>query len=144
MTPTVSTQDPHADSPAGSARCVLKTLIDFFPVFRDYSPLSIGIDKQLAARMPDIDRKSLRIALGMHTNSVRYLKSFEKATRRHDLDGKATDEVTDAHRRRAAEILRDRYKKERERRKKQRELEAQAKQNSDKLNQLLLKYGKKN
>lgn len=58
-----------------TARSLLKTLQTEFPVFRESQPLSIGIDKQLLAQRPDLDRKILRVALGIHTNSLRYLKA---------------------------------------------------------------------
>jgi ProP effector len=133
------------DNPGQKARVLLKTLQETFPVFRNYSPLFIGIDKQLIARQPDLDRKILRIALGMHTNSSRYLKSMEKATHRLDLDGNVGDEVAEAHRKYAAEILRERFKKEAERRKAQREAEVaaeQERQRTAKLSQLVEKFGK--
>jgi ProP effector len=129
-------------SPAQHARALLKTLQDLFPVFRDHSPLSIGIDKQILARQPEIERKTLRIALGMHTNSLRYLKTMEKATHRFDIDGKTGDEVTDEHRKHASEIMRERFKKEAERRKAQREAEALERQRTEKLSLLVEKFGK--
>jgi ProP effector len=129
-------------SPAQHARALLKTLQEQFSVFRDHSPLSIGIDKQILARLPDIERKTLRIALGMHTNSLRYLKTMEKATHRFDIDGTAGDAVTDEHRKHASEIMRERFKKEAERRKAQREAEALERQRTEKLSLLVEKFGK--
>ena len=131
-----------ADNPGQKARVLLKALQTDFSVFRDYAPLTIGIDKMLLARLPDLERKILRIALGMHTNSLRYLKTMEKATHRLDLDGVAGDEVTAEHRAHAAEIVRERFKKDAERRKAQREAEALEKQRIEKLGQLLEKFGK--
>ena len=131
-----------ADNPGQKARALLKALQTDFAVFRDYAPLVIGIDKMLLARLPDLERKTLRIALGMHTNSLRYLKTMEKATHRLDLEGVSGDEVTAEHRAHATEILRERFKKEAERRKAQREAEALEKQRTEKLGQLLEKFGK--
>ena len=137
------------ENPVQNARALLKTLQESFSVFRDYSPLAIGIDKQLLARVSTIDRKTLRIALGMHTHSLRYLKTMEKATHRLDLDGQADEEVTPEHRSHASEVLRERFKKDAERRRAQREAEAlerQAeaaeRQRSEKLSQLVEKFGK--
>ena len=137
------------ENPVQNARALLKTLQEKFSVFRDYSPLAIGIDKQLLARLSDIDRKTLRIALGMHTHSLRYLKVMEKATHRIDLDGQAGEEVTADHRNHASEVLRERFKKDAERRRAQREAEALARQaeaaerqRSEKLSQLVEKFGK--
>lgn len=137
------------ENPVQNARALLKTLQESFSVFREYSPLAIGIDKQLLARLSDIDRKTLRIALGMHTHSLRYLKVMEKATHRLDLDGQTGAEVTPEHRSHASEILRERFKKEAERRRAQRQAEATARQaeaaerqRSEKLSQLVEKFGK--
>lgn len=131
-----------AASPAQSARTLLKQLQETFSVFRDYSPLAIGIDKQVLAKQTGIDRKLLRIALGMHTNSLRYLKAMEKATHRLDIDGQTVAEVTEEHRKHASETLRERFKKDAERKKAQREAEAQEKLHAQKLSQLVEKFGK--
>src|SRR5206468_3014784 len=105
-----------APSPAQAARALLKELQANFPVFKQALPLSIGIDKQLLSRLPGTDRKVLRIALGIHTNSLRYLKSLEKAKERFNLDGAPEGEVSETHRAHAAETLRERFKREAEQR----------------------------
>ena len=46
----------QAKAPALSARALLKQLQQEFPAFRDCLPLAIGIDRQLLARMPGLDR----------------------------------------------------------------------------------------
>ena len=67
-----------AAQPAPSARTLLKQLQQQFPAFRDCLPLAIGIDKQLLARMPGLDRKTMRAALGIHTGSMRYLRAMKR------------------------------------------------------------------
>ena len=138
-----------AENPVQNARALLKALQEDFAAFRDYLPLAIGIDKQILERLPQTERKTLRIALGMHTHSLRYLKVMEKATHRHDLDGKVGEEVNATHRDYASEMLRERFKKEAERRRAeaeqrraQREAEAAERQRSAKLSQLVEKFGK--
>ena len=130
--------------PTQEARNLLKSLQDKFQVFRDYMPLAIGIDKQLLAQEANLNRKILRLALGMHTNSFRYLKSMESAKQRFNLDGSDGGEVPEEHRKHASAILRERFKKEVARRKAQKEAEAQERQRAEKLNQLMQKFGKKN
>ena len=130
--------------PVQNARSLSKELQERFPVFRDCMPLAIGIDKQLLARIPELDRKLLRIALGIHTHSLRYLKAMEKATVRFDLEGNPTDAVTDTHREHASKTISERFKKDAERRKAQREAEAQARQRTEKLGQLVEKFGRSN
>lgn len=109
--------------PAPSARALLKQFQQQFKAFRDCLPLAIGIDKQIVARMPGVERKAMRAALGIHTGSLRYLRAMEKATVRYDLDGVAGAEVTDTHRAHAKETLLQRQKKEAERKKAERDLE---------------------
>jgi ProP effector len=139
---TPTTVPDTAVDPGQNARVLLKSLQEKYSVFRNYSPLAIGIDKQLFLRQPNLDRKSLRIALGMHTNSSRYLKTMEKATHRLDLEGNIGDEVTETHRKYAAEVLRERFRKDAERRMAQREAEEFERQRTVKLNQLVEKFGK--
>ena len=134
---------PNPDNtPGQNARALLKMLQETYAVFRDYSALAIGIDKLLLAQRPDIERKILRIALGMHTNSLRYLKTMEKARHRLDLAGNVVAEVPQEHRKHAAEVVRERFKKDAERRKAQREAEALEQQRAEKLSQLVEKFGK--
>jgi ProP effector len=133
---------PSAESP----RALLKQLQQQFPAFRNCLPLEIGIDKQLLARMPDLNRKLMRAALGIHTGSMRYLRAMEKATVRYDLDGKAGAEVTDTHRQHAKELLQQRFKKEAERKKAERDaaVEAEAeRKRQEKLQQLATKFARK-
>ncbi|MBA3995591.1 MAG: activator of osmoprotectant transporter prop [Candidatus Accumulibacter sp.] len=142
-----------APSPASSvnaARALLKTLEAQFPAFRDCLPLAIGIDKQLLARLPDLERKVLRTALRMHTHSLRYLKGMEKATTRFDLDGQPGEAVDEAHRAHASETLRERFKKNAEQRKAQveagkaqREAEEAKRRRAEKLDQLAAKFGRR-
>ena len=135
---------PETDQTTGQkARALLKTLQETFPVFRDYSALAIGIDKLLLTQQPDLERKVLRLALGMHTNSARYLKTMEKARHRVDLAGNIVAEVPEEHRKHASEVIRERFKKDAERRKALREAEALEKQRAEKLSQLVEKFGKK-
>lgn len=129
-------------SPAHTARILLKEFQEKFPVFREYKPLAIGIDKQLMVLRPELNKKVLRIALGMHTNSLRYLKEMEKATVRFDLDSNTADAVTDAHRAHASEILRERFKKAAELRKATREAEETARRHAEKLQQLTEKFSR--
>lgn len=124
------------------ARALLNELQEKFQIFRDYLPLAIGIDKQLIERMPEVNRKRLRIALSMHTNSLRYLKTLEKAASRYNLDANPTDALTDEHRKHAADVLKERYKKNAERLKAKKEAEAAEQKRTQKLNQLVEKFGK--
>lgn len=118
--PAPAAASSPAPAAAPSARHLLKQLQQQFPAFRNCLPLAIGIDKQILARMPGVDRKTMRAALGIHTGSLRYLRAMEKATVRYDLDGNPGAEVTDTHRAHAKELLQQRFKKEAERKKAER------------------------
>lgn len=133
-------------APAQSARSLLKQLGQQFAPFRDCLPLSIGIDKQILAQVPGIDRKLMRSALGIHTGSQRYLRAMEKATVRYNLDGSAGAAVTDEHRKHAKETLAERFRKEAERKKAEREAQAAeeaAQRRQEKLEQLSAKFSRK-
>ncbi len=144
--PAKASSAPH---PVQAARALLKKLQLDFSSFRDCLPLAIGIDKQLIAQQPELPRKLLRIALGQHTNSLRYLKSLEKATHRFNLDGQPAEALTDEHRKHAATSLRERFKKEGDQRRAQRAIEEAAQAaaeaarlHAEKLNQLAAKFAK--
>ena len=133
-------------STADSPRALLKELQQQFAAFRNCLPLEIGIDKQLLSRMPGLNRKLMRAALGIHTGSMRYLRAMEKATVRYDLDGKAGAEVTDTHRQHAKELLQQRFKKEAERKKAERDAAAEAeaeRKRQEKLQQLATKFARR-
>ena len=136
-----------APAPASgqSARSLLKQLQQEYPAFRDCLPLSIGIDKQLQARMPGLDKKTMRAALGIHTGSMRYLRAMEKAKVRYDLDGTAGAEVPEAHRLHAKEQLQQRFKKEADRKKAERDAALEEENNrkrQEKLQALASKFSK--
>jgi ProP effector len=135
-----------ADAASQSPRALLKQLQQQFKAFRDCLPLAIGIDKQVLSRLPNLNRKTMRAALGIHTGSMRYLRAMEKATVRYDLDGNPGAEVTDTHRQHAKELLQERFKKEAERKKAERDAAAQAeadRKRQEKLQQLASKFAKR-
>jgi ProP effector len=153
LTPSPAAPQSDAATPAADVaaaamtpRSLLKQLQTQFPAFRDFLPLAIGIDKQILAIMPDLNRKIMRTALGIHTGSLRYLKVMEKAKVRHDLDGTPGAEVTDTHRAHATQVLQERFKKEADRKKAERDAaaaEEAARVRADKLNQLTAKFSRK-
>ncbi|QLI81669.1 ProQ/FinO family protein [Chitinibacter fontanus] len=124
---------------------MLKDLQKQFAVFRDCLPLAIGIDKQVIAQLPEVNRRILRSALAMHTRSVRYLKVMQNATERVNLDGSKADAVTEEQRTFAATSLHEHFKKAANERKAQQAAEAAAeaeRQRAEKLNQLAQKFSR--
>lgn len=126
-----------------AARTLLKDLESRFVVFREISPLAIGIDKQIIAALPEVEKKYLRIALRNHTISTRYLKAMEKATVRRNLDGSEADAVTDEMRLHASTLLRERFKKNAEQKRAIEEAAKAEKIRAEKLSQLTEKFGRK-
>lgn len=124
-------------------RALLKDLQERFAVFRNHSPLAIGIDKQLFAALPDLSRKSVRLAMRSHTMSTRYLKEMEKATQRLNLDGTPAGEVTDENRQHATEQLKERFKKQAEQRKATETAAKAEAMKQKKLLELAEKFGRK-
>lgn len=108
---------PEAGAPAtapsapSSARALLAQLQKEYKVLREHLPLAIGVDKQLLQLKPEVNRKHLRAALGMHTQSVRYLKNLQNAQKRFNLDESEASEVNDEQRKIAADTLLERFRK---------------------------------
>lgn len=144
------TADDQKPEPTVDARALLKDIQARHDVFRNFSPLAIGIDKQLLAQQPELNRKALRMALRNHTMSTRYLKEMQTGTVRVNLDGTTAGEVTEDARTHSAELLRERFKKQAELRKAEQEA-ARAEQEAaraeqrrqEKLSQLTEKFGRK-
>lgn len=127
-------------NPLPAARALLKQLEQQFAVFKDGQPLAIGIDKQLIARLPQVNRKELRVALSLHIHSTRYLKAMEKAQQRFDLDGNAVGVVPESHRKHASDLLKERFKKATEKRKEQEQNAREERRRDEKMQQLVEKF----
>lgn len=139
----MTTEQNTAPAQTVDARAVLKDLQARFPVFADFSPLAIGIDRQVLAQMPELSKKALRLAMRNHTQSTRYLKTMEKATVRLNLDGSNADEVTDENRSHASELLRERFKKQAEARKATEAAARAEERKQQKLQELADKFARK-
>ena len=144
------TEIAATETPAPSAKTFLKQLQDEYPVIAACQPLAIGIDKELLKIRPATDRKLLRAALGMHTHSVRYLKSMQAATQRFDLNGIAAGEVSEEQRALASNALLERFKKRADENKSTRlakelaeKQERAERERVEKLDQLMNKFSRK-
>ena len=141
--------EPVAGKPQIDARGLLQKLQAASPTFRDVKPLALRIDKAVAERFPELDRKVIRSAMRMHTASTRYMKAMEKATARFDLDGKEDGEVTEEQRAHAKQTLKERFAEVAKRKKAaldaekaKREAEEAERRKAEKLQQLLGKFAK--
>lgn len=152
-TPTSVAKPAETTNTGNPGRQLLKQLKSEFPIFRKNLPLSVGIDKQIIAKLPDIERKALRIALGMHTKSALYLHKMAEAKTRYNLDESPAEEIKDTHRGYAQDVLKERSRKDDERRKHEREAQEKAQRAAEeaaaeqrrleKLNQLTAKFSRK-
>lgn len=137
--------------PSGpDARGLLQKLQETSPTFREVRPLALRIDKAIAERFPEVDRKVIRNAMRIHTATTRYLKAVEKASARFDLEGKESGEVTEEQRSHASQTLKERFaevakrkKAAAEQEKAQREAEEAERRKAEKLEQLLGKFAKR-
>ncbi|EJE54081.1 activator of osmoprotectant transporter ProP [Acidovorax sp. CF316] len=79
---------------------VLEQLAGLYPqlfgaVFR---PLKRGIFQDLQAAHPELfEREALKVALGIHTRSTRYLQSVAAGDKRHDLAGQPVEAMAAEH-----------------------------------------------
>ena len=63
-----------------------------------FFPLKLGIFHDLLARHPDAFKKDeLKLAMGQHARSTRYLECVAAGLARHDLDGVAVEPVAPEH-----------------------------------------------
>lgn len=91
---------PKPKNRFASVAPVLEKLFELYPhLFGErFLPLKLGIFQELLAAHPDdFKRDTLKIALGVHTRSTRYLQSVAAGLKRHDLQGNAVEDVAPEH-----------------------------------------------
>jgi len=87
-------QQPRAANP------VLEKLFELYPQLfgTQFLPLKLGVFHELMARHPDDFKKDeLKIAMGQHARSTRYLESVANGHQRHDLAGNPVEAVAPEH-----------------------------------------------
>lgn len=63
-----------------------------------FLPLKIGVFEELVAAHPDVlPAPELKVALGLHTRSTRYIEAVASGLARHDLQGKPVEPVAPEH-----------------------------------------------
>jgi ProP effector len=78
----------------------LERLFELYPQLfgARFVPLKLGVYEELLARHPeDFKAEDLKIAMGQHARSTRYLEAVAAGLARHDLDGNALDAVAPEH-----------------------------------------------
>ena len=79
---------------------MLERLFELYPALfgAQFLPLKLGVFQDLLARHPDDFKKDeLKLAMGQHARSTRYLESVADGHPRHDLDGKPVEPVAPEH-----------------------------------------------
>jgi sRNA-binding protein len=79
---------------------VLQQLFDLYPKMfgGQFLPLKLGVFQDLLALHPEVfKRDDLKVALGLHARSTRYLESVASGLQRHDLNGEPVEPVAPEH-----------------------------------------------
>ena len=93
-TPGASPRAPQRVHPALEQLAALYPHL-FGAVFR---PLKRGIFQDILAAHPDVfEREALKVALGLHTRSTRYLQCVAAGEKRHDLAGQPVEAMAPEH-----------------------------------------------
>ena len=98
--PSVSESPAKAASETVSVQPVLEKLFELYPHLfgAQFLPLKLGVFHELLAAHPDqFERETLKLALGQHTRSTRYLQSVAAGNPRHDLLGVPGDALAPEH-----------------------------------------------
>lgn len=106
-----STNDSNAPSPALRGKTaarkaprpvhpLLQKLFELYPRLfgARFLPLKIGIFEDLVAAHPEaLPAAELKVALGLHTRSTRYIEAVASGLARHDLQGRPVEPVAPEH-----------------------------------------------
>ena len=85
---------------AQAVQPVLEKLFELYPQLfgAQFLPLKLGIFQELLASHPEeFQKDTLKLALGQHTRSTRYLQSVAAGLQRHDLGGHPVEPVAPEH-----------------------------------------------
>ncbi|MEP6792040.1 MAG: ProQ/FINO family protein, partial [Ramlibacter sp.] len=102
MTETVSEPQKAKPKkpPARQAGPALERLFQLYPKMfgARFLPLKLGVYQELLALHPDeFKKEELKLALGVHARSTRYLESVAAGNKRHGLDGEPVEDLAPEH-----------------------------------------------
>lgn len=100
--PAPKAQKPQKgqQKPARKVHPVLERLFELYPKMfgARFLPLKLGAYQDLLAAHPDEFKKDdLKVALGLHARSTRYLEAVAAGEQRHDLNGVPVEPVAPEH-----------------------------------------------
>ncbi len=90
----------NAEPRARKTHPVLEKLFELYPKMfgARFLPMKLGVFQDLMAQHPDLFKKEdLKVALGLHARSTRYLEAVAAGHQRHDLQGVAIEPVSPEH-----------------------------------------------
>ena len=93
-------KSPQQARPPREVHPVLQHLFALYPKMFgvQFLPLKLGVFQDLLALHPEVFKKAdLKIALGLHARSTRYLESVASGLPRHDLNAEAVEPVAPEH-----------------------------------------------
>lgn len=93
-------QPSQPERPQRKVNPVLERLFELHPKLfgARFVPLKLGVYEDLLARHPDAFKpEELKIAMGQHARSTRYLEAVAAGHPRHDLDGNPVEPVAPEH-----------------------------------------------
>ena len=93
-------KQPNQPRTARAVHPVLQQLFDLYPKMfgGQFLPLKLGVFQDLLALHPEVfKRDDLKVALGLHARSTRYLESVASGLQRHDLNGEPVEPVAPEH-----------------------------------------------
>ncbi len=100
-TPALTGAKPKAAKAGGRpAFQVLERLFQLYPKMfgARFLPLKLGVYQELLALHPeDFKKEDLKVALGVHARSTRYLECVAAGNKRHDLNGEPLEDVAPEH-----------------------------------------------
>ena len=98
--PKQSAQQPQQPARARKVHPALEKLFELYPNLfgARFLPLKLGVFQDLLEKHPDDFKKDeLKVALGLHARSTRYLEAVAAGHPRHDLDGTVVEPVAPEH-----------------------------------------------
>ncbi|RYX94070.1 MAG: prop effector [Comamonadaceae bacterium] len=87
-------------APARAPSPVLERLFELYPKMfgARFLPLKLGVYQELLAlHGEEFKKEDLKLAMGQHARSTRYLESVAAGEKRHDLQGEPVEDVSPEH-----------------------------------------------